>query len=255
VKLQFLGTGSAFTAIADNFQSNMIIHSDNGTHFLVDCGSDARHSMQALGFTHRDVDGVYISHLHADHAGGLEWLGFTSHFDQSPRKPKLYVHPSLIKRLWEHVLSGGLQSLEGPHPARLSDFYEIMPITDDHFTWEGIDFQLIKTIHINNGPDIAPSYGLYFTTTKKKIFITTDTRFEPELYKLYFEQADLIFHDCDTSVQKSEVHAHFFELATLPASIKAKMWLYHYHSHSVNTFNPIEHGFQGFVQKGQSFDI
>jgi ribonuclease BN (tRNA processing enzyme) len=233
----------------------MIIHSDNGKHFLIDCGSDARHSMHALGFNHRDVDGVYISHLHADHAGGLEWLGFTSRFDSQPRKPKLFVHPKLVKRLWEHVLSGGLQSLEGSRPARLSDYYQISPLADERFfTWEGIEFELIKTIHVNNGPVVAPSYGLYFTTAQTQVFITTDTQFQPELYNLYFEKADIIFHDCDTGERKSAVHAHFSELATLPESIKAKMWLYHY-SHLVKNFNSIEQGFCGFVQKGQSFDI
>lgn len=255
MKLQFLGTGAAFTEIKENFQSNMIIHGDDGKYLLVDCGTDARHSTQALGFTHRDVDGVYISHLHADHAGGLEWLAFTCRFDKLANKPKLYVHPSLRQRLWDHVISGGLQSIEGARPAQLSDFYEVMPIRNERFTWGGIDFHLIKTQHVCNGPEIAPSYGLFFATARKKIFITTDTQFKPELYNSYFTQADIIFHDCDTSVRLSPVHAHFSELATLPSAIKAKMWLYHYPADTVKNFNAQEHGFLGFVQKGQVFEI
>ena len=28
-----------------------------------------------MGLGYADIDAVYISHLHADHVGGLEWLG------------------------------------------------------------------------------------------------------------------------------------------------------------------------------------
>lgn len=76
--LQFLGTGSAFTT--KNFQTNFLIRV-NGRRLLVDCGGDARHSMDMLGLTHRAIDAVYISHQHSDHIGGLEWLAFMSYFD------------------------------------------------------------------------------------------------------------------------------------------------------------------------------
>jgi ribonuclease BN (tRNA processing enzyme) len=254
MKLQFLGTGSAFTPIAENFQSNMIVHSENGKHLLIDCGSDARHALAVLGFTYRDIDGVYISHFHADHAGGLEWLGFSTRFDAKCNKPKLYVHPDVLPRLWTNVMSGGLQSLEGAEPASINDFYELMPITNDsHFSWETLDFQLIKTIHAFNGRELLPSYGIYFSSPKTQVFITTDTQFKPELYMSYFEQADIIFHDCDTGKTQSPVHSHFLQLATLPSEIKAKMWLYHYSS--ADQLDAVAHGFRGFVVKGQEFEI
>jgi ribonuclease BN (tRNA processing enzyme) len=254
VKLQFLGTGAAFTPITENFQSNMILQSPSGKYLLIDCGSDARHAMAALGYTYLDIDSVYISHFHADHAGGLEWLGFTRRFDdRSKARPNLYTHPTMVSRLWDHVLSGGLQSLEGEKGASLNDFYQLMSVEKDKFVWESIDFQMIQTIHVYNGPELLPSYGLFFTTPKTKIFLTTDTQFRPELYKTYFEQADLIFHDCDTGKHKSAVHAHCSDLATLPEAIKNKMWLYHYGS--TKYFNPAEHGFCGYVVKGQEFDV
>lgn len=254
MKFQFLGTGAAFTPITENFQSNMILQSSSGKFLLIDCGSDARHAMAALGYNYLDVDSVYISHFHADHAGGLEWLGFTRRFDpRSTERPKLYAHPTMVERLWEHVLSGGLQSLEGEKGATLTDFYQLMSVAEDRFVWESIEFKLIQTIHVYNGQELLPSYGLFITTPKSKVFLTTDTQFKPDLYQTYFDQADIIFHDCDTGKTKSPVHAHCLDLATLPKAIKNKMWLYHYGS--AKYFNPLEHGFCGFVVKGQEFDI
>lgn len=251
MKLQFLGTGGAFTNIKDNYQSNMVLHAASGRCLLIDCGSDARHSLAAQGYSYKNIDAVYISHLHADHVGGLEWLAFTTYFDPQQKKPKLYIHPDLRERLWRNVLSGGLESLEGDRIACLDDFFEVVPLFENSFSWEHIIFHLIRTIHVFNGPTLTPSYGLYFSTPQYTIFLTTDTQFQPLEYQSYFDQADIIFHDCDTNTFQSPVHAHFSQLSTLPAVIKAKMWLYHYHSD--NGLNPHAQGFLGFVRKGQQF--
>lgn len=254
MQLQFLGTGSAFVSMKDNFQSNMIVTSDTGKHFLIDCGSDARHSLEALGYGYQDIDAVYISHLHADHAGGLEWLGFTRKFNKNPSRPKLYIHPSLVDLLWNKVMSGGMQSLQGDRPACLEDYFNVVLLKDESsFDWESIHFQLIKTVHVCNGTALVPSYGLFMTTKNSKVLVTTDTQFKPELFKPYYQQADLIFHDCDLSSHPSPVHANFNQLNTLDAAIKAKMWLYHYPAQVLP--DAVAHGFHGFAVKGQSFDI
>lgn len=253
MKLRFLGTGSAFVNIAENFQSNMLLTSKNGKKLLIDCGSDVRHSLAAAGFNHRDINAVYISHFHADHSGGLEWLGFTTYFDPKASKPTLLTHPSVLPRLWNNVLKGGLQSIGGQSPADLSDFFTVAKNEDERFEWENTHFKLIRTIHVYNGPELLPSYGLFIKTTKSNVFITTDTQFKPEMFKTYYEEANIIFHDCDTSKHIGPVHAHFTQLATLDESIKAKMWLYHYPTK--DNFDPKAYGFKGYVTKGMEFEI
>ncbi len=69
MKLTFLGSGSAFTM--NNRQSNMILE-DDGKILLIDCGTDIRHSLHQQDLSYKDIDAVYISHLHADHIGGME---------------------------------------------------------------------------------------------------------------------------------------------------------------------------------------
>jgi ribonuclease BN (tRNA processing enzyme) len=253
MKLIFIGSGSAFTVGSNNYHSNMLLEDAPGKYFLIDCGSDARFALHELGLNHRDIHDVYISHLHADHVGGLEWLAFSSKFDNGVSKPNLYIHQSLVQPLWNNVLAGGLNSLQG-EMANLATFFQVHAIADNNsFSWSGVQFQLLQTMHILAGYTIMPSFGLIFVVNGVKVFITTDTQFAPRQVEDFYATADVIFHDCETAANKSRVHAHYNELITLPSAIKNKMWLYHYNPGSLP--NAIADGFKGFVKKGQVFDF
>lgn len=252
MKLIFLGSGSAFVPSTHNYHSNIVVETSERKRLLIDCGSDARHSAREQQLTSKDFDAVYISHLHADHAGGLEWLAFTTKFDAEAAKPKLVIHPSLLNPLWDHVLSGGLNSIED-EKCTIKTYFDLYPIhfEKESFVWEGICFKMVKTEHYYHNHQLLPSYGLYITHASAKLFITTDTLFNPEKYMQYYNAADLIFHDCDILHHKPCVHADFDSLSTLPLSLKNKMWLYHYSE--VQLPDAKASGFKGFVKKGQVF--
>jgi ribonuclease BN (tRNA processing enzyme) len=250
MKLIFAGSGAAFTLT--NYQSNMIVESDNGKRLLLDCGSDARFSLKRLGITYANIDSIYISHLHADHVGGLEWLGFSTKFDSQCKKPHLYISRLIKNELWSNVLSGGMLSLQG-EVADLDTYFEIHSIAHNgSFCWEGVEFQLVQTIHIMDGFSIVPSFGLLFTINGIKTFLTTDTQFSPDQIKDFYDMADLIFHDCETAQIKSGVHAHYNKLRTLSEKFKKKMWLYHYQDGELPDAKA--DGFLGFIRMGHVFD-
>lgn len=252
MKLLFLGASSAFAVLRGNFQSNMVIISESGRKLLIDCGTDIRHSLYAQNLTHSDIDAVYISHLHADHTGGLEWFGFTSYF-LGKRRPALYISGDQRRKLWFNLLSAGMSSLEN-ELATLRTYFNIMPIRKNQFRWENYHFQLIRTPHTISNGQCLPSYGLMISTRQTKIFLTTDTRFDLHALKDAYHQADIIFHDCETlSRVLSKQHAHYNELKTLDAAIKKKIWLYDYNEEKLP--DALNDGFLGFVQCGQSFEF
>lgn len=231
----------------------MLLETDDNKKLLIDCGSDARFSLYELGLSYRDINAVYISHLHADHAGGLEWLSFTTKFDPACHKPTLYINEKTTYDLWNKVLAGGLSSLQGVI-ADLSTYFHVKPIKENgSFIWEKIEFNIVQTIHIVSGFTIVPSYGLIFTINDITVFITTDTQFSHNHLMSFYQMADVIFHDCETNSVKSGVHAHYNELVTLDAPTKSKMWLYHYNPGSLPDAK--KDGFRGFVKKGQVFDF
>ncbi|MEC4988813.1 MAG: MBL fold metallo-hydrolase [Oscillatoria sp. PMC 1068.18] len=253
MKLVFLGSGSAFTIGGDNFQSNIIIESENEKKLLVDCGSDLRFSLDALGLSYLDITDIYISHLHSDHVGGLEYIGFSTKFDPRCEKPIIYCSKDIASLLWNHTLSGGMMSIEGDL-ANLDSYFQLEQIElNGHFTWENIKFKLVKVNHVDNSYYLMPSYGLFFEIKGKKVLITTDTKLSWEMNKEYYQQAELIFHDCETSRFHTPVHASYEDLTTLPPEIKQKMWLYGYQPGKLPDAE--KDGFLGFVERGQVFEF
>lgn len=279
MKLKFLGVGGAFAPISKG-NSNMVLTADSGKRMLIDFGCTAPYIYRdELGWDYREIDAVWISHLHSDHIGGLEQLAFARYF--MPKKDengvvvkmKLFMVPELMKELWETSLKGGLESVEGK-VMNLTDYFEcILVPANSEFVWEKCIFQPVQTIHVMSGYQFKNSYGLIITNPWKsqwehnattgestpavnplegyRTFITTDTQFAPNQLRHFYNKANQVFHDCETLPFKSNVHAHYDDLNTLPKEVKAKMWLYHY----AEKRDSAADGFAGFVEKGQEFEV
>jgi ribonuclease BN (tRNA processing enzyme) len=138
--------------------------------------------------------------------------------------------------------------------ASLDNYFQLHSLEPgENFTWEDITFQLVKLNHVDTGSMLMPAYGLFFTINDSKIFFSNDTKFTYDRLREYFEQADIIFHDCEISPYPTPVHAHYNELKKLPPKIKGKMWLYGYQPGALPP--ALDDGFLGFVKRGQRFDF
>lgn len=259
MKIKFIGVGSAFTT-PEYYQSNMLVTVRSGKKMLLDCGSDARFALSECNINNYnlgdEIDAIYISHLHADHIGGMEWLAFNTYFGPKRVKPKLFMEAQLMDQMWNNSLRGGLGCIEGKE-MHLSDYFKCRPLScNASFLWEGIGFTLVEMPHVITEGRNHNSYGLVVKAERYKgssVFITMDTHFQPDCIAAISEKVRLIFHDCETSRYKSIIHTHYEDLCTLHAEIKQKMWLYHYQPNP--DYNPEADGFKGFVKKGQEFNF
>ncbi|KZB69953.1 MULTISPECIES: MBL fold metallo-hydrolase [Thalassospira] len=258
MKLTFAGTGSAFCMAADNFQSNMVLETTPSGNaqphrLLIDCGSDARHSLRNLGYMPNDFDAVYISHLHSDHIGGLEWMALANYFVFDGHRATLFAVQELLEPLWEHSLRGGLETSDHGN-SQLSSYFDVAPLSiKDGFDWQGLHLDVIPAPHIVTNETTMYSYALFGHGKKQSFFLTTDAIFNPDDHMSLYQKADIIFQDCELGPRHSGVHAHYKELVTLPDAVKAKMWLYHYQAYDKP--DAIADGFCGFIEPGQSFDL
>ena len=228
LKITVLGSGSAFTL--NNFQTSFLLELPSGYNLLIDCGGDIRFALRELGKSHHDIDGIYLSHLHADHVGGMEWAAFLTYFDPSyGKKADLFIHAELRQSLWD-TLRGGLKTIPKT-PVILETFFNVHELMDNRsFSVSGKkkdpQFELIRTKHVFNNQVKIPSFGI--VCKKPNVLFTTDSQFDPDGLRGRFDEAKLIFHDCETYPNKSGVHAHFDDLSILPEVIKEKMVLVHF---------------------------
>lgn len=253
MKLKFLGSGSAFTVGFWNYQSNIFLENDKKELLFIDCWIDIRFSLNEIWYSYKNVKYVYISHLHMDHAGWLEYVWFTRKFDKTCDKANLYLHHSMVPTIWDNFLSGCMKSLQWEE-AILETFFDVNPIKDNwFFIWDNIKFYIVQTIHVIDWYTIIPSYWLIFKVNWKKIFISSDTQFIPHILYPIYNEADIIFHDCEISKIKTYVHSHYEDLITLPENIKNKMWLYHYQP--IDLPDAKKDWFLWFVIKWQEFNF
>jgi ribonuclease BN (tRNA processing enzyme) len=217
LKLQMLGTGSAFAKAFYN--NNALLHTGSRT-VMVDCGITAPRALHELGRSFDDIDAVLITHIHADHVGGLEEFAFQMKF-VFRRKPILYIAETLIHPLWEHTLKGGLQQEDGQ---TLDDYFDVRPLVEGQPTGllPGLKVELLRTRHIPN----KTSYSLLLNDT---FFYSADMVFDEELLsRLVSERGvSLIFHDCQLH-PPGVVHADLTSLLTLPEHIQQMIRLMHY---------------------------
>ncbi|MBJ6363241.1 ribonuclease Z [Paenibacillus sp. MAHUQ-46] len=212
-----LGTGSAF---AKTFYNNNALVYANGYTLLVDCGITAPAALHSLGKSPDEIHALLVTHIHADHVGGLEEIAFRMKF-QYQRKPLLYVPEVLAVPLWENALKGGLSQDEGH---TLEDYFDVRLMEEGH-EYElapGLCVEIIETPHIPN----KASFSLYLN---RHLFYSADMRFNPELLHSLVDQrgCDTILHDCQF-INPGAVHACLDDLVTLPEFIQQRLWLMHY---------------------------
>ena len=231
----------------------MLIETDDHKRLLIDCGSDIRFSLAEQGLTETDIDAIYVSHLHADHVGGMEWIGFSTFFNPTlGRLIKLFGNGGLLDQLWNTTLKGGMSYIDRDN-VTLATYFDLTRIgSESGFSWGGVSFNLIDVLHVFDKTAKMPSYGLRFDLNGRNVFLTTDTQFTPDVLASHYAEADIIFHDCETAPFASGVHSHYSALKTLPEAVRAKTWLYHYQPGPLP--DACADGFKGFVVKGQVFE-
>lgn len=218
--LQMLGTGNAFSK--KMYNNNGLIQ--RGEHkWLIDCGYLATRALHELKIPLNSLDGIFITHTHADHVGGLEEVAFRLHYEYNLRM-KLYVPQLVIESLWEHTLKGALENKsEGMY--HLTDYFDVIPIFEGTLLKidDQLNFEIIRTLHV---PE-KPSYSFII---QQNVFYSSDMQFMPDFLIneiISKRNCKSILHDCHL-LGHSGVHASLEQLLTLPTHIQSMTYLMHY---------------------------
>ncbi len=219
---------------------------------LLDIGGDARHALKNLGLTSADIDGVYISHPHNDHIGGMEWMGLTTFFhpgftkaktewlggefiaDKLSRKewrhgppptakPDIFIHQKVLSPL-RRAVGPGLDTVQGIPDVTLETYFDIHIIGKQEsgetkmysFADAGGKWEIkpIFAMHVISSSEEMASYGLNLEhSSGYTVLMPTDTQhMVPPQLETLYKRADRIYMDCETGKFASGVHPHISAL-------------------------------------------
>lgn len=228
LKLIPLGVGDAFTA---HHYTTCLALGVEDQWLLIDCPHPVRKmwreaSLTALG-TPIDLDkvvGVAITHLHADHASGLEDFAYFNFFVLE-RKPLWLAHPDVSARLWDGLLSAGMGrsrlSAEGVSTRHeLGEYVDLIPLSTSKAVEFGpFSIECRSTLHS------IPTTAMRIQAAGRTFGFSADSAYDPGLIE-WLSPADLIVHEA-TTLPESQVHTPYRHLAVLPEEFRAKMRLSH----------------------------
>ena len=267
MKITFLGSGGAFTDYRVNYHTNALVETSEGP-VLIDCGGTAVQSMKELGVKVWDLVGVFITHMHGDHIGGLEqllWERFYMGPDGMPgwTSTPLYatpiIHKALRRSLHDCVddyfdISG--ENRQGGYYV-LVDTEKVKPQSPPIEIGDTL-FQFIKTPHVE-GPSISkPAFGILIGQMEGEcsswVYWTGDTMFRPDIATIV-PQAQVIFHDCSFGPRyEGTVHTHYEDLLTLPTDVRARIVLMH-HTQVPDGIDVEADGFMAAAERHQVFNV
>ncbi|MGB8931024.1 MAG: MBL fold metallo-hydrolase [Anaeromyxobacteraceae bacterium] len=234
-----LGVGDAFSA--RHYSSCVAIQAE-GRWLLVDCphpirkllrdGSPAGAPLDLASF-----DAVVLTHLHSDHASGVEGLGFYMRYVLG-RRPTLAAHPAVSARLWEG-LAPGMDENDHAKPQVLADYFDLTSLDDGRPVRIGpFEIACRRTRHH------VPTYALRVTAGGRTLALSSDTPFDPALIE-WLSSADLVLHETGGGI-----HTSYGKLAALPEPIRKKMRLIHFS----DDFAPVDGAIEPLVQ-GRVYEL
>lgn len=225
MKISPLGVGGAFTKAF--YHNNYIMHLDEKL-LLIDCGTTLRFSLNEAGYEYRDIDYVYISHLHFDHVGGLEELVLQRHWNfengkLNPKRTRIILHEKLLSSLIS-LLSHGLHN-DGK---TVTDYCDFITLKDGEW-WNIGQFSITIFDTSNCHVDDMISSGFKIRWNNQNIVYTSDIKKLQEGNILNYVDDDTIAIFQDISFIQNDVHATFDEVLNYyPQQFHNKIYCMHY---------------------------
>jgi ribonuclease BN (tRNA processing enzyme) len=206
-----LGVGDAFSALY--YSTSLALIANDGRWLLVDCPHPIHKILREVSHASgvelplATLAGVCVTHLHMDHASGLEGLGYFAKYvlrDSTP--PNLYSGPHVIDAFRAHPESEVFKLISVTEPTQAGPF-------------------TIETRKVTHGE--LPACAFRIRAGGRTLGHSGDTVFDVDLIR-WLAESDFAIHEIGAMVEPNRLHTSYERLAALPVELRRKLHVAHY---------------------------
>ncbi len=242
-----LGHGGAFSPLSIGNTSFLIDHGP--LRILVDCGTTVPESLAEIGVDPASLTHCVVTHLHADHAGGLERLLYHRHYiGRAAPLPLIMGHR--VAESWTQIQSILKNDLLR-HARVLGDITGVVPIGEDessHFSTSSL-----PVAHGGDIPDM-PGYAFTVCTGGSSVFFSGDRVWRHDgasAVMLAMQHAHLAFHEIELGDRPSGAHTHHLDVQGVDLKANVR-WVHHgLGSEGLNKLGP----YAAMAMKGDQWQL
>ncbi|MBF0213410.1 MAG: MBL fold metallo-hydrolase [Magnetococcales bacterium] len=184
MKVIILGSGTGVPSLRRGAPANWLGVEDR--RYLIDCGSGTLLQLERAGHSFRELDGVFITHVHADHIGDLTPLVHALRLPGSGRDKPFHLYgPPGFSDFFARIVAP-VAAPPGSFPFHVLDAPPV---------WE-LDGLTIRT-HATPHSDRFSSCAYRFEHRGRSVCFSGDTDWDPGL-AAFMNAVDLAILECST---------------------------------------------------------
>lgn len=193
IKVTLLGTGTP-APVMNRFGPSILVEA-GGQKFLFDAGRGALQRLTQLKLSWRDVNGVFLTHLHSDHVVGFPDLWLTGWLTAQREAPLQVWGPKGTKNMVSHLE----QAYEFDIRMRLADEHAsatgVVILASDIAGGFVVEKNGVKitAFDVDHAP-VEPAFGYRIDFAGRSVVLSGDTRFSENLIH-HAAGVDVLVHE------------------------------------------------------------
>ncbi len=213
--IKFLGSGDAFGS-GGRLNTCFLVIRGNAS-FLIDCGASAMISIRRFGVDPNAIDAIVLSHLHADHFGGLPSFILDAQLVSRRTRPLLIVGPKGFGNRLDALMEAHFPGSANVERKFSIELIELPPEVPTNVGMAGVCVTGYVVMH----PSGSPSLSLRIECDGKIITYTGDTEWVDSLIEAG-RNADLLIAEAYWYERKVRFHLDYATLRQKLPLIGAK---------------------------------